>query len=66
MREIKETMCYVVSDFDQALKEAAEGSACEKAYEMPDGRKVTLGSERFKAGEAMFQPILAHQQLDGV
>lgn len=54
VRDMKETMCYVVSDFDQAVKEASESSACEKPYEMPDGRKINLGVERFKVGEALF------------
>lgn len=56
MRDMKETMCYVVTDFDQAVKEASESTACEKTYELPDGRKVTLGAERFKCAEAIFEP----------
>jgi len=60
VREIKENMCYVVSDYEQASKEATESSACEKQYEMPDGRKFTLGAERFKIAEALFEPTLAH------
>lgn len=60
VREVKENMCYVVSDFEQASKEAAESSACQKQYEMPDGSKVTLGAERFKCAEALFEPTIAH------
>jgi actin-related protein len=37
-----------------ALKEAQESLACEKEYIMPDGRKIILGSERFKCAEALF------------
>jgi actin-related protein len=29
VRDIKETMCYVVGDFDAAMKEADESRACE-------------------------------------
>lgn len=54
VRDIKEQMCYVVNDFDHAVKEASESTACEKQYDLPDGRKLTLGVERFKAGEALF------------
>ena len=32
VRDIKETMCYVVSDFDAAKKEAEENHKCEKNY----------------------------------
>jgi actin-related protein len=30
VRDIKESLCYVVQDFDLALKESTESSACEK------------------------------------
>jgi actin-related protein len=30
IRDIKESMCYVVGDFDFAIKEASESSSCEK------------------------------------
>jgi actin beta/gamma 1 len=30
VRDIKETLCYVVQDFDLALKESTESAACEK------------------------------------
>ena len=48
-------MCYVVNDFDAALKEAEDSHACEKNYELPDGRKILIGKERFKATEIMFK-----------
>lgn len=33
---------------------------------MPDGRRLTLGHERFKCAEVLFDPTLANHQLDGV
>ena len=56
VRDIKEKMCYVVNDFDAAIKEAEDSHACEKNYELPDGRKILIGNERFKATEIMFKP----------
>jgi actin, other eukaryote len=47
VRDIKETMCYIVPDFEAAIKESEESHACEKNYELPDGRKILIGSERF-------------------
>jgi actin-related protein len=66
VRDIKETMCYVVADYDAAMKEAEESHACEKNYELPDGRKILIGSERFRCAEILFNPSLARHDLEGV
>ena len=58
MQDIKETMTYVVADFPGGLKESAESNACEMNYEMPDGRKILIGNERFRCAEVLFQPSL--------
>jgi len=49
-------MCYVVGDYDAAMKEADENHACEKNYELPDGRKILIGNERFRCPEILFNP----------
>lgn len=64
-------MTYVVADFQGGLKESQESNACEMNYEMPDGRKILIGNERFRAPEVLFQPALCgkrdiagiHEQL---
>jgi len=66
VRDIKETLCYVVADYDAAIKEADESKACEKNYELPDGRKILVGSERFRCAEILFNPALAKLDLEGV
>ena len=58
VQDIKETMTYVVADFQGGLKESAESHACEMNYEMPDGRKILIGNERFRCPEVLFQPGL--------
>ena len=40
-------MCYVVGDIDVAMREAKENRSYEKNYELPDGRKILIGTERF-------------------
>ena len=47
VRDIKETMTVVVSDYNEAMKDAEDSHACEKNYELPDGRKILIGNERF-------------------
>ena len=66
VRDIKETMTVTVSDFNEAMKDAEESHACEKNYELPDGRKILIGNERFRCPEILFQPSLAGHDLEGV
>ena len=66
VRDIKEKMCYVVNNFDEALKESEESHSCEKNYELPDGRKILIGNERFKCAEILFSPHQAGHDLEGV
>jgi len=66
VRDIKETMTVVVSDFNEAMKDAEESHACEKNYELPDGRKILIGNERFRCPEILFNPSLAGHDLEGV
>jgi actin len=67
VRDIKEKLGYVVEqNFDAAVKEAAENSSVEKTYELPDGRTIVVGPERFQCPEILFQPSHAGLELEGV
>ena len=66
VRDIKETMTVVVSDYNEAMKDAEDSHACEKNYELPDGRKILIGNERFRCPEILFTPSLAGHDLEGV
>merc|ERR1719168_24998 len=50
------------------MKAASKSSDKEKTYELPDGRiiTITVGSERFRCPEVLFQPSFIGKEASGV
>jgi len=66
VRDVKEKLCYVALDFDNEVNESRISCAQEKTYELPDGNMISVGSERFRCAEVLFQPTLLGKEGMGV
>jgi actin-related protein 2 len=58
VRRIKEKLCYCAYDVDAEQKLALETTVLVEPYQLPDGRIIRVGGERFEAPEVLFQPHL--------
>jgi len=55
-RAIKEGLAFIARDYDDEL--AHPSSDLEEKYELPDGKTITIGAERFGCVEPLFRPSL--------
>jgi len=66
VRDVKEKLCFIALDFDTEMKQSSESSDKEKTYELPDGNIITVGSERFRCPEVLFQPSFIGKEASGI
>jgi actin-related protein len=63
-RDIKEKLTYVALDFEAEMSKADE--ELEKTYQMPDDNVLTIGKERFRCPEALFDAQPLGRTIQGV
>ncbi len=68
IRTMKEKLCFVAMDYNHELGKsklsASNAKAIQQTYDLPDGKQITLGTERFTVPEALFRPTLLHEEGD--
>jgi actin-related protein len=66
VKDMKEKLTYVAYDYEQEMNTAAMTTEIERVYELPDMQVVSVGVERFKCPEALFQPNLIEKEAQGI
>jgi len=66
VRQIKEKLCYCGHDLELERRLALETTILIEPYELPDGRVIKVGPERFEAPEALFDTSRVERDQPGM
>ncbi|KAN0009099.1 hypothetical protein ACTFIU_008991 [Dictyostelium citrinum] len=64
VKSIKEKLGYVAINFNSEMSIPMD--TLEKSYQLPDGQVITIGNERFRCTEVLFQPSIIGLECDGI
>jgi len=66
VKDIKEKICYVAFNIEKTEKEDSEDVEPEFPYKLPDGNTISIGAEKFRAPELLFNPSLCGHEYVGI
>jgi len=66
VRDFKEKLCYVALDYEKEMSISKTSKSLERTHKLPSGEEITLGNERFRCPEALFQPSLLGMESSGI
>jgi len=66
MRAVRVKLRYIALDLDTEMKASTGNLDKAKAYELADGNFITVGVERFRFPEILFQPSFGGKGASGI
>ncbi|KAL4579796.1 hypothetical protein LXL04_015962 [Taraxacum kok-saghyz] len=66
VRDMKEKLASVALDYEEKLEIAKTSASFDRNYELPDGQVITIGAERFRCPEVLFQPYIIGREDSGI
>lgn len=66
IRDLKEQLTYVALDYQEEMKTTQESLLKERSFELPDGKSIIVGNERFRCPEVLFNPVMIGSESEGI
>ena len=66
VREIREQLCSVALNFEDKMQSKTKNTILDKSYTLPNNQVITIGCERFKCPELLFQPSVININSPGI